>query len=84
MCRSRQELSNKHLLTKFGFDTAENEPLKVWQQMSQKLEKMRTATGRLERRARPPGREEEQEPQGLPRGRPDAPGRRRTRMNNNE
>ena len=28
-CRSRQELSNEHLLAKFGFDTAENEPLKV-------------------------------------------------------
>ena len=29
MCRSRRELSNKHLLAKFGFDTAENEPCKV-------------------------------------------------------
>ena len=29
MCRSRQELSNAHLLAKFGFDTAENEPCKV-------------------------------------------------------
>ena len=28
-CRSRQELSNEHLLAKFGFDTAENEPLKI-------------------------------------------------------
>ena len=28
-CRSRQELSNEYLLAKFGFDTAENEPLKV-------------------------------------------------------
>ena len=27
--RSRQELSNEYLLAKFGFDTAENEPLKV-------------------------------------------------------
>ena len=26
MCRSRRELSNEYLLTKFGFDTAENEP----------------------------------------------------------
>ena len=26
MCRSRRELSNKYLLAKFGFDTAENEP----------------------------------------------------------
>ena len=29
MCRSRRELSNAYLLAKFGFDTAENEPLKV-------------------------------------------------------
>ena len=29
MCRSRRELSNEYLLAKFGFDTAENEPLKV-------------------------------------------------------
>ena len=28
-CTSRQELSNEHLLAKFGFDTAENGPLKV-------------------------------------------------------
>ena len=28
--RSRRELSNEYLLTKFGFDTAENEPPKVW------------------------------------------------------
>ena len=28
-CRSRQELSNDYLLARFGFDTAENEPLKV-------------------------------------------------------
>ena len=31
-CKSRrscQELSNEYLLAKFGFDTAENEPLKV-------------------------------------------------------
>ena len=28
-CRSRQELSNEYLLAKIGFDTAENEPLKV-------------------------------------------------------
>ena len=28
-CRSRRELSNEYLLAKFGFDTAENEPLKV-------------------------------------------------------
>ena len=29
-CRSRRELSNEYLLAKIGFDTAENEPLKVW------------------------------------------------------
>ena len=29
LCRSRRELSNEYLLAKFGFDTAENEPLKV-------------------------------------------------------
>ena len=28
-CRSRQELSNEHLPSQFGVDTAENEPLKV-------------------------------------------------------
>ena len=40
-CRSRQELSNEYLLAKFGFDTAENEPLKVCQKLKirQKLEK---------------------------------------------
>ena len=30
--------SNEYLLPKFGFDTAENEPLKVCQKISQKLE----------------------------------------------
>ena len=30
LCRSRRELSNAYLLAKFGFDTAENEPPKVW------------------------------------------------------
>ena len=29
-CRSRRELSNEYLIAKIGFDTAENEPLKVW------------------------------------------------------
>ena len=29
LCRSRRELSNAYLLAKFGFVTAENEPLKV-------------------------------------------------------
>ncbi len=33
-CRSRQELSNEYLLAKFGFDTAENEPLKVCQKLA--------------------------------------------------
>ena len=32
LCRFRRELANAYLafLTKFGFDTAENEPSKVW------------------------------------------------------
>ena len=30
-CGSREELSNEYLLSKFGFGTAENEPLKVCQ-----------------------------------------------------
>ena len=30
LCRSRRELSNAYLLANFGFDTAENEPSKVW------------------------------------------------------
>ena len=29
-CRSRQELPNEYLLAEFGFDTAENDPLKVF------------------------------------------------------
>ena len=33
-CRPRQELSNEYLLAKFGFDAAENEPLKVCQQLA--------------------------------------------------
>ena len=32
MCRSRRELSNAYVLAKFGFDTDENEPSKVWPQ----------------------------------------------------
>ena len=32
--RSRQELSNEYFLAKFGFDTAENEPLKVCQKLA--------------------------------------------------
>ena len=30
LCRSRRELSNAYLRAKFGFDTAENEPSKVY------------------------------------------------------
>ena len=30
LCRSRRELSNAYLVAKFGFDTAENEPSKVF------------------------------------------------------
>ena len=33
-CRFRQKLSNEYLLAKFGFDTAENEPLKVCQKLA--------------------------------------------------
>ena len=33
-CRSRQELLNEYLLANFGFDTAENEPLKVCQKIA--------------------------------------------------
>ena len=29
LCRSRRELSNEYVLSKFGFDAAENEPCKV-------------------------------------------------------
>ena len=29
MCRSRRQLSNEYVLSKFGFDTAENAPCKV-------------------------------------------------------
>ena len=34
MCRSRRELSNEYLLAKIGVDTAENEPLEVWGEIS--------------------------------------------------
>ena len=37
-CRSRQELSNEYFLAKFGVDTEENEPLKSFPTISQKLE----------------------------------------------
>ena len=33
MCRSRRELSNEYLLAKIGVDTAENEPLEVWEKI---------------------------------------------------
>ena len=32
--RSRQEFSNEYLLAKIGVDTAENEPLKVFQKIA--------------------------------------------------
>ena len=35
MCRSRRELSNEYLLAKIGVDTAENEPLEVWEKTIQ-------------------------------------------------
>ena len=34
LCRSRRELSNAYLLAKIGVDTAENEPLEVWGEIS--------------------------------------------------
>ena len=40
-CRSRQELSNEYLLAKVGFDTAENEPLKVCQKFAKHLPEVR-------------------------------------------
>ena len=36
-CRSRQELSNEYLLAQFGVGTAENEPLKVPDYISENL-----------------------------------------------
>ena len=33
LCRSRRELSNAYLLAKIGVDTAENEPLEVWEKI---------------------------------------------------
>ena len=33
MCRSRRELSSEYLLAKIGVDTAENEPLEVWEKI---------------------------------------------------
>ena len=38
-CRSRQELSNEYLLAKFGFDAAENGPLKVCQKVANSSKK---------------------------------------------
>ena len=43
-CRSRQELSNEYLLAKFGFDTAENEPLKVCQKLAKSQKKSQKKT----------------------------------------
>ena len=37
LCRSRQELSREYFFEKFGFDTAENGPLKVCQKLENKL-----------------------------------------------
>ena len=33
LCRSRRELSKEYLLAKIGVDTAENEPLEVWEKL---------------------------------------------------
>ena len=33
LCRARQELSHEYLVATIGFDTAENEPLKVWRSL---------------------------------------------------
>ena len=33
LCRSRRELSNEYLLARIGVDTAENEPLEVWEKI---------------------------------------------------
>ena len=45
LCRSRRELSNAYLLAEFGFDTAENEPLKVCQQLAKVRIKVRKNIG---------------------------------------
>ena len=37
-CRSREELSNEYFLAKIGVDTAENESLKVCQQVLRQLD----------------------------------------------
>ena len=44
-CRSRQELPNEYITAKFGFDTAENEPLKVCQKLAKARIKVRTNIG---------------------------------------
>ena len=33
ICRSRKILKNEYLVAKIGFDTVENEPLKVWEKL---------------------------------------------------
>ena len=38
LCRSWRELSNKYLLAKFGFDTAENEPYRFVSSSSREFE----------------------------------------------
>ena len=45
-CRSRQELSNEYLLARFGFNTAEKEPLKVCQKLAKVRTKVRKNIGR--------------------------------------
>ena len=55
LCRSWRELSNEYLLftCKFGFDTAENGPLKVCQKLAKSLRmKVRKNIGRRSRRPR--------------------------------
>ena len=47
MCRSRRELSNEFLLAKFGFDTAENEPSKVYRSCSFSTRMPRSWSNRL-------------------------------------
>ena len=44
-CRSRQELSNEYLIAKIRFDTAENEPLKVCQELTKRQNKARKNIG---------------------------------------
>ena len=45
LCRSRRELSHEYLLAKFGFDTAENEPLHVCEKIAKVRIKVRKNVG---------------------------------------